>query len=165
MDTSGRAVNLGFDIGDQFSLTQPLSLFAVEYLPTLLNVHGEDHSKRSKLKDERYALDVLSVLEAVLDTPGAVVSAQLSKAKTRAVNKMKGEGTEYDARMAVLEEMDYPKPLADEPRPTLNPSSAGTRTWGVRSSSPNPSPGSYTSPDLTSTSTSTTTASTAARVR
>ena len=114
MDTSGRAVNLGFDIGDQFSLTQPLSLFAVEYLPTLLNVHGEDHSKRSKLKDERYALDVLSVLEAVLDTPGAVVSAQLSKAKTRAVNKMKGEGTEYDARMAVLEEMDYPKPLADE---------------------------------------------------
>ena len=69
---------------------------------------------RDRLKDERYALDVLSVLEAVLDTPGAVVSAQLSKAKTRAVNKMKGEGTEYDARMAVLEEMDYPKPLADE---------------------------------------------------
>ena len=114
MDTSGRAVNLGFDIGDQFSLTQPLSLFAVEYLPTLLKTHGTDHSTRSKLRDERYALDVLSVLEAVLDTPGAVVNAQVNKAKTRAVNKMKGDGVEYDDRMAVLEEMDYPKPLKDE---------------------------------------------------
>ena len=29
----GKAVSLGFDLQDQFSLTQPLSLFAVEFLP------------------------------------------------------------------------------------------------------------------------------------
>lgn len=114
LDTSGRAVTLGFDLQDQFSLTQPLSLFAVEFLPKLLDKYGEDAEKRSRLKDEAYALDVLSVLEAVLDTPAAVTGAQLSRLKRRAIAAMKNDGVEFDDRMTRIEDLDYPKPLEEE---------------------------------------------------
>ena len=114
MDDSGRTVTLGFDLSDQFSLTQPLSLFAVEFLPTLLRKHGEDHEARSRLRDEAYAMDVLSALEAVLDTPAAVTNAQVQRMKRRAMARMKEDGVEFDDRISRLDEMDYPKPLAEE---------------------------------------------------
>jgi superfamily II RNA helicase len=111
MDVGGRSVTLGFDLQDQFSLTQPLSLFAVQFLPTLLRKYGES---RSRLRDEAYALDVLSVLEAVLDTPQAVTYAQVNRMKRRAIASMKNDGVEYDDRMKTIETMDYPRPLEDE---------------------------------------------------
>ena len=114
MDDSGRTVTLGFDLSDQFDLTQPLSLFAVEFLPTLLRKHGEDHESRSTGSDEAYALDVLSALEAVLDTPAAVTNAQVQRMKRRAMARMKEDGVEFDDRVSRLDEMDYPKPLAEE---------------------------------------------------
>lgn len=114
LNTGGRAITLGFDLQDQFSLTQPLSLFAVEFLPKLLTKYGEDADSRSRLRDEAYALDVLSVLEAVLDTPAAVTGAQLSRKKRRAIAAMKNDGVEYTDRMAQLEDLDYDKPLEDE---------------------------------------------------
>jgi len=113
MDTSGRAVTLGFDLSDRFDLTQPLSLFAVEFLPTLLKLHGEVHESRSKGSDEAYALDVLSTLESVLDTPAAVVNAQVSRLKRRKMARMKDDGVEFDDRIAVLDEMEAPAPLRE----------------------------------------------------
>jgi hypothetical protein len=113
METSGRTVTLGFDLSDRFDLTQPLSLFAVEFLPTLLKLHGEDHASRSKGRDEAYALDVLSTLESVLDTPAAVVNAQVSRLKRRKMARMKDDGVEFDDRIAVLDEMEAPAPLRE----------------------------------------------------
>ncbi|EXJ51092.1 DEAD/DEAH box helicase [Microbacterium sp. MRS-1] len=60
-----------------------------------------------------YALDVLSVIEATLDDPRAILGQQEYRARGEAVAAMKRDGIEYDERMALLEEITYPKPLAD----------------------------------------------------
>src|SRR5690606_41063281 len=54
-------------------------------------------------ESDTYVLDVVSVIEAVLDDPRQILSAQLSKAKGEAVAAMKAEGMEYDERMAALD--------------------------------------------------------------
>ena len=60
-----------------------------------------------------YALDVLSVIEATLDDPRAILAQQEYRARGEAVAAMKRDGIEYDERMALLEEITYPKPLAE----------------------------------------------------
>lgn len=114
MDADGRSVTLGFDLSDRFDLTQPLSLFAVEFLPSLLKKYGEDFQARNKIKDEQYALDVLSTLESVLDTPQTVIYAQLNRMKRRQMGRMKDDGVEFDDRIAALDDMSAPAPLRDE---------------------------------------------------
>jgi hypothetical protein len=56
-------------------------------------------------------VDVLSVLEATLENPRQVLSAQRNRARGEAVAQMKAEGIEYDQRMELLEDVTYPKPL------------------------------------------------------
>jgi hypothetical protein len=56
-------------------------------------------------------MDVVSVLEATLDNPRPVLVAQEKKARGEAVAAMKAEGIEYEERMALLEDVTYPKPL------------------------------------------------------
>ncbi|WP_308291231.1 DEAD/DEAH box helicase [Microbacterium ureisolvens] len=60
-----------------------------------------------------YALDVVSVIEATLDDPRPILSQQEFKARGEAVAAMKADGIEYDERMALLEEVTYPKPLEE----------------------------------------------------
>ena len=55
----------------------------------------------------------MSVIEATLDDPRAILSQQEYKARGEAVGAMKRDGIEYDERMALLEEITWPKPLAD----------------------------------------------------
>ena len=55
----------------------------------------------------------ISLIEAILDGPRPVLSAQRFKARGEAVQAMKADGIEYEDRMALLEDVDYPKPLAD----------------------------------------------------
>ncbi len=59
-----------------------------------------------------YALDVVSVIEATLDDPRAILSQQEFRARGEAVGAMKRDGIEYEERMALLEEITYPRPLA-----------------------------------------------------
>jgi len=89
------------DLQNDFSLNQSLSLYAVEAIESL-----DPESKT-------YALDVVSVMEAILENPGVVLLKQVDLAKTRAINAMKAEGVEYDERMKELEKIDRPKPLAE----------------------------------------------------
>nr|WP_314842014.1 DUF3516 domain-containing protein [uncultured Microbacterium sp.] len=58
-----------------------------------------------------YALDMISIVEATLDDPRAVLSQQEFLARGEAVAAMKREGIEYDERMELLEEVTYAKPL------------------------------------------------------
>ncbi len=97
----GRSVALTVDLQPDFALNQPLSTFAVAALELL------DRDSPS------YPLDVLSVLESTLEDPRQVLSAQRSKARGEAVAAMKTEGIEYDERMELLEEVTYPRPLAE----------------------------------------------------
>ena len=100
-DDRGRTVRVTIDLQQTFALNQPLSPFALAALD-LLDPESETH-----------ALDVVSVIEAVLDDPRPVIAAQLNKAKGEAVAAMKAQGMEYEERMIALEEISAPRPLAE----------------------------------------------------
>ena len=59
------------------------------------------------------SLDVISLIESTLEDPRQLVMAQQHKARGEAVAAMKAEGIEYEERMALLEEVTHPRPLAD----------------------------------------------------
>jgi len=100
-DESGRFVRLTVDLQYDFALNQPLSPFALAAI-SLLDVESPS-----------YALDVLSVIESTLDDPRQVLSAQQFRARGEAVAQMKADGIEYEERLALLDDVTYPKPLAD----------------------------------------------------
>ena len=98
----GKHVELAIDLPENFALTNPLSAFAVAAFDLL------DPAAPT------FALDVVSVLEATLDDPRPVLLAQRKLARDEAMAEMKADGLEYEERMARLEEVTWPKPLADE---------------------------------------------------
>jgi superfamily II RNA helicase len=93
-------IRLTVDLQPNFALNQPLSPFALAVYDLL-----DEESPT-------FALDVVSVTEAILDDPRPVLSAQQFAARGEAVQAMKAEGIEYEERMALLEDVTYPKPLA-----------------------------------------------------
>ncbi len=100
-DAEGRRVRVVGDLQLDFALNQPLSPFALAAIE-LLDRASPD-----------YPMDVLSVIEATLDDPRPVLYAQEKKARGEAVAAMKAEGVEYEERMALLEDVTYPKPLGE----------------------------------------------------
>ncbi len=100
-DAQGRRWKLTADLQLDFALNQPLSPLALAALD-LLDVNSPD-----------YALDVVSLIEATLDSPGTVLSGQRHHARGEAVAQMKADGIEYEERMTLLDAIDYPKPLED----------------------------------------------------
>lgn len=106
--SSARAQELGVsrlqlvaDLPDDFALNQPLSPFALAAFELL------DPDSLT------FALDVISIVEAVLEDPRPLLYAQENQAKAAAVASMKAQGMEYDERMAALEEISWPKPLEE----------------------------------------------------
>jgi superfamily II DNA/RNA helicase len=100
-DDLGRTVRVTIDLQEAFALNQPLAPFALAALD-LLDPEHPDH-----------ALDVVSVVEAVLDDPRQILAAQRNKAKGEAVAAMKAAGMDYEERMAELESVTYPQPLVE----------------------------------------------------
>jgi superfamily II RNA helicase len=100
-DEQGRLVRLTVDLQYDFALNQPLSPLALAAIGLL------------DPADPGYPLDVLSVIEATLDDPRQVLSAQLSRARGAAVEQMKADGLSYEERIARLDDVTYPRPLAD----------------------------------------------------
>ena len=98
-DADGRTVRLTADLPLNFALNQPLSTFALAALDLL------------DPESETYALDVVSVIEATLEGPRQVLSAQQRMARGEAIAAMKADGIEYDERMELLTEVTHPKPL------------------------------------------------------
>ena len=94
-------VRMTVDLPANFALDQPLSTFALAALELL------------DVAEPSYALDVLSVLEATLDDPRKVLSAQRYQARGEAVQQLKADGIEYDERMELLENVTYPRPLEE----------------------------------------------------
>jgi superfamily II RNA helicase len=100
-DAEGRQARLTVDLQFDFALNQPLSPLALAAID-LLDRDAPD-----------YPLDVVSVIEATLDNPRTVLSAQQFRARGEAVAQMKADGIDYDTRMDLLESVTYPRPLAD----------------------------------------------------
>lgn len=95
------SVRLTVDVPRNFALNQVLSPFALAAMD-LVNVDSPDH-----------AMDVVSVIEATLSDPRQILLAQQHQARGDAVGAMKADGIEYEERMELLEEVTWPKPLAD----------------------------------------------------
>ena len=104
----GGGIRLTVDLQPNFALNQPLSPFALAAIELLDREDGPGAAGT-----DHYALDVLSVIEATLDDPRPVLSQQQFRARGEAVAAMKREGMEYDDRMAALEEVTHPRPLAE----------------------------------------------------
>jgi superfamily II RNA helicase len=104
-DELGRTVRVAFDLQDEFALHQPLSLWAVEAIPRLpcRDVPGTT-------RHVEHALDVLSVVEAVQESPGVIIAAQVKRAKDSLMAEMKQAGVEYEERMERLAQVEHPKP-------------------------------------------------------
>ncbi|MDR1188602.1 MAG: DUF3516 domain-containing protein, partial [Bifidobacteriaceae bacterium] len=98
--TPGR-VELAVELPEDFALNQPLTPFALAACELL------DPSA------ETYELDLVSIFEATLEPPTAVLIAQEKAAKSEAMTRMKAEGWDYFDRMNALDEVGYPKPLEE----------------------------------------------------
>jgi hypothetical protein len=91
----------GLDERAALRFSSPLMTFAIEVISTF------------DRDDPAYVLDVVSVVESVLDDPRQVLQAQLFAAKGAEVARLKAEGVAYEERMALLDDVTYPKPLGE----------------------------------------------------
>lgn len=98
-DATGRVYHLTQELQRDFALNQPLAPFALAALELL--------DKDS----ETYTLDVISVFESILDDPRQVLIAQQRAERAEELAALKAEGVEYHERIALLEEITWPKPL------------------------------------------------------
>ncbi len=101
VDGFGRRYVLTEALPADFALNQPLSHFAL----AVLDVLDPD--------SEPFTLDVVSVIEAVLEAPRPVLMAQQHAARGEAIAALKAEGVDYDERMALIEDVTWPQPLAE----------------------------------------------------
>ncbi|HSL57713.1 MAG TPA: DUF3516 domain-containing protein [Acidimicrobiales bacterium] len=100
-DEEGRTIRVTVDLQEDFALNQPLSPFVLDALG------GLDPEADS------YALDVLSLVESVLESPRVILAAQLDKLRGELIARLKSEGVEYEQRMAELDQLEHPKPLRE----------------------------------------------------
>ena len=100
-DEHGRRYVLTVDLPEDFALNQPLAHFALAAFDVL------------DPEAPTYVLDVVSVVEAVLEAPRQVLMAQQHAARGEAVAEMKADGIEYEERMALLDQVTWPQPLAE----------------------------------------------------
>jgi len=121
-------VQLHVDLQDDFSLHHALSLWlvdTVERLPTTRarsvsdGLNPDDHQTvadgpgtavSGSPSADTYALDVLTLAEAIVENPDVILRAQLEKLRSETFARLKAEGVEFDDRKAALEELEYPKP-------------------------------------------------------
>lgn len=94
-------VKLNVELQDDFTMNQALGLYLIETIPKLDREAPDD------------VLNVLSLIEAILEDPTAVIRKQVDKIKSALVARMKDEGVEYDDRMEALDEVEHPKPGKD----------------------------------------------------
>jgi superfamily II RNA helicase len=97
----GSKVRVNVELQDDFSMNQALSLYLLETIP-LLDPDALD-----------YPLDLVTLIESILENPELILRRQLDKVKGRAIAQMKADGLDYEQRMAELEKLEYPKPLAE----------------------------------------------------
>ena len=108
LSVDGHSVRVNADLQEDFSLNHALSLYAVEALEALDS------------EQELYPLSVLSVVEAIVESPASILQAQVARLKTLRMSELKAQGVEYEARIEELEKIEHPKPEADFIYETFN---------------------------------------------
>jgi superfamily II RNA helicase len=97
----GPEVRVAPDLQEDFSLYQTLSLYLVEALSAL------------DPESPRYALEVITLAEAILEDPTPILQAQRDAARRELLARLKAEGVPYEDRIRQLEEVTHPQPDAD----------------------------------------------------
>lgn len=103
------ALRLRESLPADFSLNQTLGLFAVEALGSF------DRS------DPLYALQAVSLIEAILEDPTPVLLRQRDTLRDRLFRQLKAQDIEFEERQRLLDEVDYPKPDAEVLEAMLEP--------------------------------------------
>ncbi|MDY5129085.1 DUF3516 domain-containing protein [Actinotignum urinale] len=96
------SVEFTHDVPEDFALNSPLAPFALAAIDLL------------DPESENYALDVISVIEAVQENPRPILIAQERKARGAAIGRMKAAGIGYEERMAEADKITWPQPLGEE---------------------------------------------------
>jgi superfamily II RNA helicase len=104
----GKRVRVNVELQEDFSLNNALSLYLIDTINLLDPM------------SETYALDVLTLLESILESPDLILRKQLDRVKTLRMGEMKAAGMEYEERMEELEKCEHPKPLRDFIYQTFN---------------------------------------------
>jgi superfamily II RNA helicase len=91
----------GEDERSALRFSAPLMTYAIEVIATF------------DREDPAYVVDVISVVEAVLEDPRQILYAQQNAAKGAEVARLKADGVPYEERMERLENVSWPKPLAE----------------------------------------------------
>lgn len=107
-EPSGRKLRVNVALQDDFSLHQALSLYLLDTLPLLDRLAPD------------YALDVLTLCEAIVEDPDQILRRQVDRAKTEKLEEMRAAGIPYEERMAKLEEIEHPKPRREFLYDTFN---------------------------------------------
>ncbi len=103
-----RPLKLNVDLQEDFSLNHALSLYLIDAVEALDPAHAD------------YPLDVLTLVEAIIENPEAVLRKQVDRLKTERLAELKMEGVDYDQRMEELEKITHPKPNAEFIYATFN---------------------------------------------
>ena len=94
-------VALNVELQEDFSMNQALGLYLLDAIPQL------------DRESPDYALNVISLVEAILENPEVILRRQVDLLKGELIGQLKNEGVEYEERMARLEEVEWPKPGKD----------------------------------------------------
>ena len=105
-------LRVNVDLQEDFSLNHALSLYLVD---TIARLPAGARSVDGTLDPESpaYALDLLTLVESILESPELILRRQVDRLKTLKMNEMKAAGVEYDERIAELEKIEHPKPNRD----------------------------------------------------
>lgn len=103
-----RKLRVNVDLQDDFSLHQALSLYLIDTLAKLDRAAPD------------YPFDVLTLCEAIVEDPEAILRRQVDKLKTEQLAEMRAAGVEYNERMEKLEAIEHPKPLREFLYETFN---------------------------------------------
>jgi len=99
--SKGPAVRVDPAMRRELSLFHTLSLYLLEVLQVI--DPGADDQPTT----------VLSLAEAIAETPEVVLRAQVSHLKDARMAELRADGADYDTRMAELEKIEAPAPCAD----------------------------------------------------
>jgi superfamily II RNA helicase len=107
-DPRGPHARVDADLQRDFGLHHTLSLYLVDAVSALDPASPD------------YAIDVLSVVEAILENPRALLEAQVRQRKTELIAALKAERVPYEERMEKLEGVTWDKPNSDFLYSTFN---------------------------------------------
>jgi superfamily II RNA helicase len=108
LTNSAAKIRVNIDLQEDFSLNHSFALWLI------------DTAELLDRESPTYSLDLLTLVEAILESPDLILRKQLDRVKYEKLLELKAAGVEYDDRMEELEKLEAPKPLREFIYTTFN---------------------------------------------